>query len=219
MYFTWVSVGTIDEAHREYVLSASLGRKKRSTETDKRKPRDQHKNGLDPKTGFDPPKIVRFEPFSPTKLICFSVFLFFFNPFATHPSAPDLSVFLALSSLFVPLSVPPFCAPLCALLCAPMSLPSLSEPPSCPPSCALSRASSLLLLSLPPLSLCPLSLSSLSVPLSLPSISAPPSCPPSCLLSQCPLSPCPLSVAPPSCPLGAVVSSHPTCFLTPKPKR
>ena len=56
MYFTWVSVGTIDEAHREYVLSASLGRKKRGTETDKRKPRDQHKNGLDPKTGFDHPK-------------------------------------------------------------------------------------------------------------------------------------------------------------------
>ena len=98
------------------------------------------------------------------KIDCF--FCLFWNPFATHPSAPALSVLLALSSLFVPLSVLPFCAPLCALLCASMSLPSLSAPPSCPPSCALSRASSL-----PPLSLCPLSPCSLSVPpLSVPSL-------------------------------------------------
>ena len=91
----------INEAHREYVLSAPLGRKK-STETDKKKSRDQRKNGLDPKTGFDPPKSFDLGRFSPDKI--YYSFSVFFVPFATHPSAPALSVLLALSSILCALS-------------------------------------------------------------------------------------------------------------------
>ena len=67
----------INEAHREYVLSAPLGRKK-STETDKKKSRDQHKNGLDPKTGLDHPKSFDLGRFSPTKFT--ALFLSFLRP-------------------------------------------------------------------------------------------------------------------------------------------
>ena len=52
MYFAWVSVGTIDEAHREYVLSASLGRKKEVQRQTKGSPETSIKMDLTRKRGL-----------------------------------------------------------------------------------------------------------------------------------------------------------------------
>ena len=90
----------INEAHREYVLSAPWAEKKVLRQT-KRSPETNIKMDLTRKRGWTT-RNRSIWAVCPDKIYCsFSVF---FAPFATHPSAPALSVLLALSSILCALS-------------------------------------------------------------------------------------------------------------------